>query len=187
MDRKGIYLKADGGRTPPPLRQSPAAPEGGVAVSWTSFFTDTASRRSTPIMPLYLTRTLGGTAMAIGVIEGAAEALNSALKICRPALGPVERAQAVRHRGLQHFDAGPADVALATSWLHVLGEADRSRWEGDSFRAARCLARVVGRPSTRGYVFGLHRSMIMRAPSWGRCWRASFSGSSQSSTERCSR
>jgi len=47
----------------------PRLPRPVWLVSWTSFFTDTASEAVYPIMPLYLTRTLGGTAMAIGVIE----------------------------------------------------------------------------------------------------------------------
>jgi len=90
-------------------------------VSWTSFFTDTASEAVYPIMPLYLTRTLGGTAMAIGVIEGAAEALNSVLKIASGRLSDRWSARkpfVIAGYGISTL-ARPL-VALATSWLHVL-------------------------------------------------------------------
>ena len=59
----------------------PALPRPVWLVSWTSFFTDTASEAIYPLLPLFLTRVVGGTALSIGVIEGAAEALSSLLKI----------------------------------------------------------------------------------------------------------
>ena len=46
-----------------------------------SFFTDTATEMVYPLLPLFLTRVLGAGAMSLGVIEGIAEAANSALKI----------------------------------------------------------------------------------------------------------
>ena len=46
-----------------------------------SFFTDMASEMVYPLLPLFLTRTLGASAMSLGVIEGVAEGANSALKI----------------------------------------------------------------------------------------------------------
>jgi MFS family permease len=130
-------------------------------VSWTSFFTDTASEAVYPIMPLYLTRTLGGTAMAIGVIEGAAEALNSVLKILSGRLSD-------RWSGRKPFViigygistlARPM-VALATSWLHVLAVRLTDR-VGKGIRSAPrdALLASWADPATRGYVFGLHRSM----------------------------
>ena len=130
----------------------PRLPRPVWLVSWTSFFTDTASEAVYPIMPLYLTRTLGGTAMDIGIIEGAAEALNSVLKIATGrTLRPVERAQAVRDRGLWHLDPGPSaggagDVVAA----RARGAADRSRRQGHPFGAARCAAGVVGRSVDAG-------------------------------------
>src|SRR5512132_2170613 len=50
-------------------------------LGWVSFFTDTASEMIYPLLPLFLTRTLGAGAMSLGVIEGVAEGANSALKI----------------------------------------------------------------------------------------------------------
>jgi len=139
----------------------PRLPRPVWLVSWTSFFTDTASEAVYPIMPLYLTRTLGGTAMAIGVIEGAAEALNSVLKIASGRLSDRWRARkpfVVAGYGLSTI-VRPM-VALATSWLHVLAVrlADRV---GKGIRSAPrdALLASWADPATRGYVFGLHRSM----------------------------
>jgi MFS family permease len=130
-------------------------------VSWTSFFTDTASEAVYPIMPLYLTRTLGGTAMAIGVIEGAAEALNSVLKILSGRLSDrwsVRKPFVIIGYGISTL-ARPM-VALATSWLHVLAVRLTDR-VGKGIRSAPrdALLASWADPATRGYVFGLHRSM----------------------------
>jgi len=112
-------------------------------------------------MPLYLTKTLGGTAMAIGVIEGAAEALNSLLKIVTGRLSDRWRARkpfVVAGYGIS--TAARPLVALATSWPHVLAVrlADRV---GKGIRSAPrdALLASWADPATRGYVFGLHRSM----------------------------
>ena len=139
----------------------PRLPRPVWLVSWTSFFTDTASEAIYPIMPLYLTRTLGGTAMAIGIIEGAAEALNSVLKILSGRLSDRWSARkpfVMAGYGISTL-ARPL-VALATSWLHVLAVRLTDR-VGKGIRAAPrdALLASWAEPATRGYVFGLHRSM----------------------------
>jgi MFS family permease len=130
-------------------------------VSWTSFFTDTASEAVYPIMPLYLTRVLGGTAMAIGIIEGAAEALNSLLKILSGRISDRWRSRKpFVIVGYSVSTAARPLVALASSWPQVLlvRLADRV---GKGIRTAPrdALLAAWAEPSTRGYVFGLHRSM----------------------------
>jgi MFS family permease len=130
-------------------------------VSWTSFFTDTASEAVYPIMPLYLTRVLGGTAMAIGIIEGAAEALNSLLKILSGRISDRWRSRKpFVIVGYSVSTVARPLVALASSWPQVLMVrlADRV---GKGIRTAPrdALLATWAEPSTRGYVFGLHRSM----------------------------
>jgi MFS family permease len=130
-------------------------------VSWTSFFTDTASEAVYPIMPLYLTRVLGGTAMSLGVIEGAAEALNSLLKIITGRLSDRWRSRkAFVVAGYSVSTVARPLVALATSWTHVLVVRLTDR-VGKGVRTAPrdALLASWATPSTRGYVFGLHRSM----------------------------
>jgi MFS family permease len=130
-------------------------------VSWTSFFTDTASEAVYPIMPLYLTRVLGGTAMSIGIIEGAAEALNSLLKIVTGRISDRWRSRKpFVIAGYSVSTAARPLVALTSSWPQVLMVrlADRV---GKGIRTAPrdALLAAWAEPSTRGYVFGLHRSM----------------------------
>ena len=139
----------------------PRLPRPVWLVSWTSFFTDTASEAIYPIMPLYLTRTLGATAMAIGVIEGAAEALNSVLKIVSGRLS--DRWSARKPFVIVGYSISTMVrpmVALATSWPHVLAVRLSDR-VGKGIRAAPrdALLAAWADPATRGYVFGLHRSM----------------------------
>jgi MFS family permease len=139
----------------------PRLPRAVWLVSWTSFFTDTASEAVYPIMPLYLTRVLGGTAMAIGIIEGAAEALNSLLKILSGRIS--DRWRSRKPFVIVGYSVSTAVrplVALASSWPQVLlvRLADRV---GKGIRTAPrdALLAAWAEPSTRGYVFGLHRSM----------------------------
>jgi len=139
----------------------PRLPRPVWLVSWTSFFTDTASEAVYPIMPLYLTRTLGGTAMAIGVIEGAAEALSSVLKILSGRLSDRWRARKpFVMAGYGVSTVARPMVALATSWMHVLAVRLIDR-VGKGIRSAPrdALLASWADPATRGYVFGLHRAM----------------------------
>jgi len=143
------------------FRNRPRLPRPVWLVSWTSFFTDTASEAVYPIMPLYLTRVLGGTAMAIGIIEGAAEALNSLLKIVSGRISDHWRSRKpFVIVGYSVSTAARPLVALASSWPQVLMVrlADRV---GKGIRTAPrdALLAAWAEPSTRGYVFGLHRSM----------------------------
>ncbi len=144
-----------------PTGARPRLPRPVWLVSWTSFFTDVASEAVYPIMPLYLTRVLRGTAVALGVVEGAAEALNSLLKIVTGRVSDLRGARkpfVLAGYGVSTL-ARPL-VALATAWTHVLAVrlADRV---GKGIRSAPrdALLASWATPDTRGYVFGLHRAM----------------------------
>ncbi|MEK6630327.1 MAG: MFS transporter, partial [Acidobacteriota bacterium] len=139
----------------------PALPRPIWLVSWTSFFTDTASEAIYPLLPLFLTRVIGGTALSIGVIEGAAEAVSSLLKI-------VSGRMSDRWRVRKPFVLAGYSlscivrplVAFASAWPHVLlvRMADRV---GKGIRGAPRDALIASwaDPATRGYAFGLNRSM----------------------------
>jgi len=139
----------------------PKLPRPVWLVSWTSFFTDTASEMVYPLMPLYLTKVLGGTALSLGIIEGAAEGLNSVLKIASGAISDRwSRRKPFVLAGYTISSAMRPFLALATTWPHMLALrlADRV---GKGLRTAPrdALLASWSEPSTRGYVFGLHRSM----------------------------
>jgi MFS family permease len=146
---------------PPRQGPRPTLPRPVWLVSWTSFFTDTASEVVYPLMPLYLTRVLGGTALSIGIIEGAAEALNSVLKIISGRMSDRWRARKpLMIAGYALSSAVRPLVALATTWPHVLAVrlADRV---GKGVRGAPRDALIASwaEPSCRGYAFGVNRAM----------------------------
>lgn len=65
--------------------EDPSLPSGGVPprvrqLGWISFFADVASEMAYPVLPLFIAQTLKAPAMALGLVEGAAEALVSFMK-----------------------------------------------------------------------------------------------------------
>jgi MFS family permease len=142
-------------------RWIPKLPRPVWLLSWTSFFTDTASEAVYPLMPLFLARAIGASALSIGIIEGAAEAVNSLLRI-------VSGHWSDRIRARKPFViAGYALsslvrplVGFATAWPHVFAVRLTDR-VGKGIRGAPrdALLTAWADPATRGYVFGLHRAM----------------------------
>jgi MFS family permease len=126
-----------------------------------SLFTDTASEAIYPLLPLFLTHVLGGTALALGIVEGAAEAANSLLKI---ASGLVSDRWKVRRpivvAGYSLSSAARPLIAVVTSWPQVLAVRFVDR-VGKGIRGAPRDAMLASwaLPGTRGFVFGFHRAM----------------------------
>src|SRR5450830_2119546 len=58
-----------------------------VLIGLTSMFVDLSTEMVYPIVPIFLTATLGATPMVVGVIEGIAESLASLLKVFSGYLG----------------------------------------------------------------------------------------------------
>jgi MFS family permease len=130
-------------------------------LGWVSFFTDTATEMIYPLLPLFLTRVIGAGAMSLGVIEGVAEAANSALKIVSGRLA--DRWGAAKPLVLAGYGLSSAVrplIALASSWLHVLTLRFGDRL-GKGIRGAPRDAMLAGFAdrTTRGRVFGFHRAM----------------------------
>ncbi|HET7699050.1 MAG TPA: MFS transporter [Vicinamibacterales bacterium] len=130
-------------------------------LGWVSFFTDMATEMIYPLLPLFLTRTLGGTAMSLGVIEGVAEAANSALKIFSGWL--TDRSGQPKTLVLAGYGLSSAVrplIGLVTSWPQVLALRFTDRL-GKGIRSSprdAMLARFAP-PGTRGRVYGFHRAM----------------------------
>jgi MFS family permease len=130
-------------------------------LGWVSFFTDLATEMVYPLLPVFLTRVLGAGAMSLGIIEGAAEAANSALKIVSG--WAADRTGAPKHLVVAGYTLSSVArplIALATTWPHVFGIRFADRL-GKGIRGAprdAMLARLAGR-SVRGRVYGFHRAM----------------------------
>ena len=130
-------------------------------IGWVSFFTDTASEMIYPLLPLFLTRTLGAGAMSLGIIEGIAEAANSVLKVISGRIADeTGRPRALMLGGYSLSSAVRPLMAIATGWPHVLGIRFVDRL-GKGIRGAPRDALLAGfAPSGgRGRVYGFHRAM----------------------------
>lgn len=130
-------------------------------LGWVSLATDAATEAIYPLLPFFLTRVLGAGVVSLGVIEGAAEATNSVLKIVAGRMADRSR----RKRPLVLLGYGISSIArpfiaLTTTWTQVLSVRILDRI-GKGVRSAPRDAMLAAwaTPATRGKVFGFHRGM----------------------------
>jgi sugar phosphate permease len=114
-----------------------------------------------PLLPLFLTRVLGASAMSLGVIEGVAEAANSVLKIAAGRLA--DRTGAPKRIVLAGYGLSGAVrplIAFVTSWTQVLGLRFVDRL-GKGIRGAPRDAMLAhfAPAHLRGRAYGFHRAM----------------------------
>lgn len=130
-------------------------------LGWVSLATDSASEAIYPILPFFLTRVLGAGTVSLGVVEGAAEAVNSILKIWSGR----EADRAKRKRPLVLFgysvsSAARPFIAITTSWpqVFVVRLLDRV---GKGVRGAPRDAMLAAwaTEKNRGAIYGFHRAM----------------------------
>ena len=130
-------------------------------LGWVSFFTDMASEMVYPLLPLFLTQVLGAGAMSLGIIEGAAEAANSGLKILSGWLA--DRWRSPKKLVLAGYGLASAVrplIGLATAWPQVLAIRFADRL-GKGIRGAPRDAMLAdfAPANARGRVYGFHRAM----------------------------
>ena len=130
-------------------------------LGWISFFTDMATEMIYPLLPLFLTRTLGGSAMSLGVIEGVAEAANSALKVFSGWL--TDKSGQPKKLVLAGYGLSSTVrplIGLVTAWPQVLALRFTDRL-GKGIRSSPRDAMLAGfaPDGRRGRVYGFHRAM----------------------------
>jgi len=136
-------------------------PRNVVALGVVSLLTDVSSDMITPLLPLFLTATLGAGPAALGVIEGVAEATASFLKLLSGAWSDrAARKKPLVVWGYLLAAAARPLTAFAASWTHVLfiRFVDRT---GKGIRTSprdALIAQSVGE-GNRGKAFGWHRAM----------------------------
>jgi MFS family permease len=127
----------------------------------TSLFTDAATEMIYPLLPVYLSRVLGASAVSLGIIEGVADGVNSLLKVISGYWS-----DRVRHRrpiviaGYTLSSVARPFIAITTTWPQVLAIRSLDR-VGKGVRGAPrdvLLARFAT-PTTRGRIYGFHRAM----------------------------
>ena len=159
-------------------------------LGWVSLATDAATEAVYPLLPFFLTRVLRTSAVSLGIIEGAAEAANSLLKILSGRVADRSRTQtAAGAAGLQHLVAVARPfIAVTTTWsrysrvrvLDRVGKGIRGAPRDAMLaagrrrrRAERCTAFIAG--------------WITSAPSSARRWRRCSCSSIRIDTASCSR
>lgn len=136
-------------------------PRSVIAFGWTSFFTDVSSEMIAPLLPFFLTSVLGGGALALGFVEGFADAVSSVLKLVSGRLSDrFGRSRPFVLGGYALSSIARPLVALAAAPWHVvvvravdrMGKGLRTS-PRDSIIAAETPA------ARRGEAFGFQRAM----------------------------
>jgi MFS family permease len=136
-------------------------PRNVFAISLVSLLNDASSEIIYPLLPIFLSSTLGASARAIGVIEGAAESISSLLKLFAGYLSDrLRRRKVLVVSGYALAALVRPLLAFATSWHQVLGIRLTDRI-GKGIRSAPRDAMIADAVTfeQRGIAFGFHRAM----------------------------
>jgi len=132
-----------------------------VALGWVSFLTDVSSEMIYPLLPAFLTKTLGAGPAAVGLIEGVAEATASLAKVGSGVWSDrVRRRKPLVVLGYAVAAIARPLVAFANAWTQVLAIRFTDR-VGKGIRTSprdALVADLVPR-ERRGRAFGLQRAM----------------------------
>lgn len=139
---------------------SPRLGRNVIALGAVSFFTDASSEMIYPLLPLFLTTTLGASAVSVGAIEGAADSVSALLKLASGWLSDrTRRRKPIVLAGYALASAVRPLVAFAQSASHVLAIRVTDR-VGKGIRGAPRDALIADsvEPAVRGRAFGFHRA-----------------------------
>jgi MFS family permease len=134
-------------------------PRNVRVLSLVSFFQDAASELLYPVVPLFLTVTLGAPASVVGLIEGVAEGTAAAGKAVSGRLADRFARRPLIALGYGISSLAKPVIGLAGGWPLVLGARFVDR-VGKGIRTSprdALLAAEVD-PSERGRAFGFHRA-----------------------------
>jgi MFS family permease len=132
-----------------------------VLLGVAALLNDTASEMIYPLLPVFLTATLGATPAVLGIIEGAADGLASILKYVSGAWSDrIGRRKPLIVGGYGLAALSRALIAAATVWPLVLFARLLDR-TGKGARSAPRDAMIsdVTPPEHRGRAFGFHRAL----------------------------
>jgi len=132
-----------------------------ILLGLVSLLNDSASEMIYPLLPVFLTTTLGATPLIVGIIEGAADGLASILKYFAGSISDrLPRRKPLVVTGYALAAASRALIAVAGRWPAVLGARliDRT---GKGIRSAPRDAIIadVTPVEQRGRAFGFHRAL----------------------------
>jgi MFS family permease len=130
-------------------------------LGWVSLLTDAATEAVYPLLPVFITQVLGGPPVALGIVEGAADATSSILKVVA---GRWSDRAGIRKPivviGYSLSSLVRPFIAITTSWAHVFAIRVTDR-VGKGLRSAPrdAMLATLAPPGERGRVFGYHWAM----------------------------
>ena len=147
--------------TPGLWRRYRQLPRNVVSISFVSLLNDVSSEIIYPLLPIFLTSTLGASAKAVGIIEGLAESVSSLLKLFSGYLS-----DRLQHRkwlvvgGYSLATLARPLLAFTNNWHQVLAIRLSDR-VGKGIRTAPRDAMIADNvaPEKRGIAFGFQRAM----------------------------
>ena len=130
-------------------------------LGWVSLLTDAATEAVYPLLPVFITQVLGGPPVALGIVEGAADATSSALKIVSGRWS--DRLGARKPIVLLGYSLSSLVrpfIAITSTWAHVFAIRVVDR-VGKGLRSAPrdAMLASLAPPGQRGRVFGYHWAM----------------------------
>ncbi|MFN3868146.1 MAG: MFS transporter [Hyphomicrobiaceae bacterium] len=136
-------------------------PSGIWALGFVSMFMDISSEMIHALLPIYMVTVLGTSALAVGIIEGIAEATAAITKIFSGALSDwlgKRKGLAVLGYGMAAFTKPIFPLAPTLPWLIAARFIDRV---GKGVRGAPrdALVADIAPPEARGAAFGLRQSL----------------------------
>ncbi len=134
-------------------------PRNVIVLSWVSFFQDAASEMLYPVLPLFLTGVLGAPVVAVGAIEGVAEAASSVMKFVSGRLADVRARRPIIAVGYGLSSLAKPLIGLAQVWPVVLVARFIDR-TGKGIRTSPRDALIADDTPQhlRGRAFGFHRA-----------------------------
>jgi MFS family permease len=141
-----------------PLR---GIPKNTVVLGTASLLNDTASEMAAPLLPIFLTATLGAGPAAIGIIEGTAEATSSFLKVVSGYVSDrIAKRKQIVFAGYGLSAIARSALSITASWTQVLVLRFTDRI-GKGIRTAPRDAIIADStaPAYRGRSFGFHRAL----------------------------
>ncbi len=136
-------------------------PRTVIVLGLVSFLNDTASEMITPLLPLFLTLTLGSGPAVVGLVEGVAEATASLLKLVSGWLadrGWDPRRLVIGGYSVSNLARPLIGLAMGWGWVLLLRFLDRvGKGVRTSPRDAMIAAVTV--ENHRGRAFGFHRAL----------------------------
>ena len=128
-------------------------------LSGVSFLQDAASELLYPVLPIFLTVTLGAPAAVVGAVEGVAEGVSALAKLLLGRLSDGRTKRPFIALGYGLAALGKVLIAVATAWPVVLAGRGVDRVGKGVRGAPRDALLMVDVPvQQRGRVFGFHRT-----------------------------